>query len=99
MTARRLAAAAATVMAVVALTGALTTAPASAARGTLRVSGNVFPNPSGCYHGQYWPLVVENDTNRVATVYDQENCRGDRIGTVEQGESGTFEFGASVYIP
>lgn len=94
MRARRLVAAVGMAMAVL----AVVSVPASAANGVLRLSGNVFHDPSGCYQGQYWPLAVDNETDQVAIVFDDDNCRGQRVGRVGPGESAVFEFGASVHI-
>jgi hypothetical protein len=98
MKTRRLTAATGMTMAVVAVAGVLTAAPAVAANGVLRVSGNVFHDPSGCYHGQYWPLVVDNQTDQVAVVFDSDDGGGQRVGQVGPRGSSTFEFGASVFI-
>lgn len=98
MRTRRLTAAVGSTMAGLAVAGVLTAAPAVAANGELRVSGNVFHDPSGCYHGQFWPLAVDNETDQVAYVHDRENCRGQVIGQVDPDNSAVFEFGASVHI-
>ncbi|NYI04328.1 hypothetical protein [Allostreptomyces psammosilenae] len=92
----------ATTALVLAATGALAlgTSPlASAATGTLHIAPNSYTNPSGCYNAQIWPLTIRNNTNETATVYSNPDCRGQVLGTVPPGGSGTFEFGASVYIP
>ncbi|WP_121006589.1 hypothetical protein [Saccharothrix australiensis] len=84
--------------AVMAVAGVLTAAPASAAHGVLVVSGNRIDDPSGCYQGHHWPLVVDNRTDQVALVLDDDNCGGQVVGTVAPGEKQVFEFGASVHI-
>ncbi|MEV7941700.1 hypothetical protein AB0O82_36955 [Kitasatospora sp. NPDC088264] len=71
---------------------------AQAATGQLRVGFKSHNNPSGCYGSDIWPLIVENRTDKPAQVYDQPGCAGSVIAVVPPGESGTFEFGASVKI-
>ncbi|MFB6818160.1 hypothetical protein ACFCV8_26820 [Streptomyces sp. NPDC056347] len=79
----------------------LTTATsASAANGTLGVSGNTFKNPpAGCYTGKFIPLFVNNQTNVTVTVYGSSDCSGYAEGTVAPGKDGVFEFGNSVRVP
>ncbi|MER8104597.1 hypothetical protein [Kitasatospora sp. NPDC094016] len=71
---------------------------AQAATGQLRVGFKSYNNPSGCYRSDIWPLVVENRTDQPAQVYDQPGCSGSVIAVVAPGETGTYEFGASVKI-
>ncbi|MVO85916.1 hypothetical protein GPA10_14410 [Streptomyces sp. p1417] len=71
---------------------------AVAAQGTLTIVPTVYENPSGCYNGQIWPLIVQNGTDTVAVVHDGPDCSGSVIGEVAPGDTGTFEFGASVSI-
>lgn len=71
---------------------------AYAAQGSLTVSGNTYQNPSGCYSGRYWPLIVQNDTDEYALIYDGQNCTGQVISVVPPGGSETQEFGSSVSI-
>ncbi len=73
---------------------------ASAAHGTLRVSGRTYNNPrKGCYTGIFWPLVVSNQTNQTVLVYDNATCHGHVMGTVAPRRSGIFEFGEGVRVP
>ncbi|MFI6577619.1 hypothetical protein ACIBFB_17645 [Nocardiopsis sp. NPDC050513] len=72
--------------------------PAHAAQGVLTVSGNRFVDPSGCYEGRFWPLIVDNQTDGVAVVYDGQNCEGNVLRAVRPGASATEEFGASVLV-
>jgi hypothetical protein len=78
----------------------LTTATsANAATGTLIVNGRGNADPSGCYSSDRWPLTVENSTNTPVTIFDSANCDGRRLDELPPGQSRTFEFGASVYVP
>jgi len=72
---------------------------AQAATGDLQVGFAVHHNPSGCYNSDIFPLIVGNETNETATVYDQPDCQGNVIGTVAPGQNSVFEFGASVSVP
>ncbi|MEV0676448.1 hypothetical protein AB0I60_07980 [Actinosynnema sp. NPDC050436] len=99
VTARRLVAVGLAAAALVAVSAAVPTAPqAAAAQGVLWVSGNEFRDPSGCYHGNYLPLVVKNRTNRFAVVYDGTDCRGSVVSTVGPASDQVHEFGMSVRI-
>ncbi|GGQ90553.1 hypothetical protein [Kitasatospora griseola] len=72
---------------------------ASAATGTLVIAPNqTIENPSGCYNAQIFPLILRNETNEYALVYDGSNCTGQVIAVVPPGGSTTQEFGQSVYI-
>ncbi|KIQ65598.1 hypothetical protein TR51_17380 [Kitasatospora griseola] len=72
---------------------------ASAATGTLFIAPNqTIENPSGCYNAQIFPLILRNETNEYALVYDGSNCTGQVIAVVPPGGSTTQEFGQSVYI-
>ncbi|MGX4734684.1 hypothetical protein [Kitasatospora griseola] len=72
---------------------------ASAATGTLFIAPNQsIENPSGCYNAQIFPLILRNETNEYALVYDGSNCTGQVIAVVPPGGSTTQEFGQSVYI-
>jgi hypothetical protein len=90
-------------MASVLAAGALVvSAPGSAlaAQGVLSVSGNSYTNPApGCYQGKYWPLSVGNDTDSVVFVFDDDQCNGRIVGTVDPHQSRVFEFGSSVRVP
>ncbi|MFJ5924606.1 hypothetical protein ACIQF6_18605 [Kitasatospora sp. NPDC092948] len=95
---RRLATVLGTLAAASTMALALPTA-ALAASGTLYIAPNqAIDNPSGCYNGQIFPLVVRNETNEYALIYDGPNCTGQVIAVVPPGGSSTQEFGASVYI-
>ncbi|MFC4560956.1 hypothetical protein ACFO4E_03690 [Nocardiopsis mangrovi] len=72
--------------------------PAYAATGTLVLSGQTIENPSGCYNAQRWPLIVQNDTDEPALIFNAPNCTGAVIQVVPPGGSATSEFGVSVYI-
>ncbi|MFH8367227.1 hypothetical protein [Streptomyces sp. NPDC018031] len=73
---------------------------AVAANGVLTIVPRSYENPSGCHNGQINPLIVINQTDQTATVYDGPDCQGEAIGSVPPGgASGTFEFGSSVSIP
>ncbi|MFF0390071.1 hypothetical protein ACFYS8_15510 [Kitasatospora sp. NPDC004615] len=72
---------------------------ALAANGTLIIAPNqTINNPSGCYNAQIFPLILRNDTDEYALVYDGPNCTGQVIAVVPPGGSTTQEFGASVFI-
>ncbi|KJS63542.1 hypothetical protein [Streptomyces rubellomurinus] len=87
----------------VALTAAalcLTTATsAGAAAGAIILNGQAIQDPSGCYNVPGWPAVVDNQTDQVVTVFGNDDCTGPVNGTVGPGEMGTFDFGASVFVP
>jgi hypothetical protein len=71
-----------------------------AAQGTLKVSGNTYTSPGkGCYTGKFWPLAVTNDTDTTVSVFADDRCKGDFLGTVDPRNSRVFEFGGSVYVP
>ncbi|ANW19375.1 hypothetical protein [Streptomyces clavuligerus] len=94
---RRITTALGSLAAACAMTFALAT-PATAANGWLIVSGEKIENPSGCYSGRYWPLVVNNQTDGYALVYDGPNCTGRVIEVVPPGGMATSELGRSVSI-
>ncbi|NUS11131.1 MAG: hypothetical protein HOY69_06950 [Streptomyces sp.] len=71
---------------------------ASAATGTLVVSGTEYQNPSGCYNATIWPLQVANRTNEPVLVFTGQNCSGDVLEVVVPGSTVVSEFGASVYV-
>ena len=72
------------------------------ATGTLILDGKVIENPSGCYNRERQPerqpMTVDNQTDTVAAIYDQENCKGPITGTVQPRARGVFEFGVSLSI-
>jgi hypothetical protein len=71
-----------------------------AAQGVLTVSGNRYDNPAqGCYQGRFWPLSVDNQTDKPVYIFDNGNCQGDHVATVEPGGHRIFEFGSSVSVP
>ncbi|MEO3756046.1 hypothetical protein [Streptomyces sp. B6B3] len=72
---------------------------AQAATGTLTIGFQQINNPSGCYNSPIVPLIVNNQTDATAIIFDATNCGGYAIGTVAPGQAGTFEFGRSVSIP
>ncbi|MFS7879128.1 hypothetical protein ACEYXF_38165 [Streptomyces asiaticus] len=43
-------------------------------------------------------MIVTNNTNHVATVFELPNCQGLAIGQARPNESNVFEFGTSVSI-
>ncbi|MFE7592224.1 hypothetical protein ACFU6K_22735 [Kitasatospora sp. NPDC057512] len=57
----------------------------------------VIENPSGCNNATYRPLIVQNDTNEYALVYDGPDCTGNVIAVVPPGGHTTQEFGSSVF--
>ncbi|QKV93908.1 hypothetical protein HUT19_20855 [Streptomyces sp. NA02950] len=90
-------------MAVASMFGALALAllsagTATAAQGTLIVSGTPYSDPSGCYNTEQYPLRVDNHTDELAIVFSGPECQGAVTATVPPGERGVFEFGESVYI-
>ncbi|GAA2678351.1 hypothetical protein GCM10010400_47010 [Streptomyces aculeolatus] len=82
-----------------AMMGGTLTGLAWAANGTLRVGFDTYQNPSGCYDSKLLPMLVGNQTDRTAVVYNGKGCRGFIVGQVAPGSNGSFEFGQSVYIP
>ncbi|MBO1417867.1 hypothetical protein [Streptomyces sp. FH025] len=93
----------ATVLGTFAAAGAMAIAlpnAAFAATGQLIFApGQFIQNPSGCYNAPIFPLIVQNETNKNATVYDGPNCTGNVLATVPPGGGTTQEFGSSVYVP
>ncbi|WP_405796329.1 hypothetical protein [Streptomyces sp. NBC_01506] len=83
--------------------GALTlglSGSAWASQGTLTVSGKTYTDPGrGCYTGDFWPLAVNNRTDTVVFVYEDEDCEGRRIGRVLAGDNRVFDLGNSVGVP
>ncbi|MFF7455399.1 hypothetical protein [Kitasatospora sp. NPDC008115] len=72
---------------------------ASAANGELLISPNVvIDNPSGCYNAPIFPLIVRNNTDEYALVYNGPNCTGHVIAVVPPGGQTTQEFGSSVFV-
>jgi hypothetical protein len=72
--------------------------PAQTATGTLILNSQEIRNPSGCYNASSYPLRVTHRTNATALVFDQPGCAGHRVAVVAPGQTGVYEFGASVYI-
>jgi hypothetical protein len=76
--------------------------PAFAAHGTLVVPGAVVENPSGCVNAVLRPLVVRNETNEYALVYEGENCAGRVLEVIPPGGKSSdryaSEYGASVFL-
>ncbi|MFE7612328.1 hypothetical protein [Streptomyces celluloflavus] len=81
-----------------AVVGVAVPGSAQAATGDLKVGFTTYHNPRGCYESEIFPLIVGNQTDQVANVYDRPGCQGPVAGQVKRGESKTFEFGASVRI-
>jgi hypothetical protein len=69
------------------------------AEGTLVLNGNTIENPSGCYNSEQWPMRVNNQTDTGAAIYNIADCKGEITDTVQPGNQGVFEFGASVSFP
>ncbi|MFI5757632.1 hypothetical protein [Streptomyces sp. NPDC051569] len=71
-----------------------------AAEGTLTVSGQTYTDPAqGCYTGNFWPLSVNNETDTLVYVFDNDRCYGQPIDRLGAGDSRVFEFGESVRVP
>ncbi|AUG79378.1 hypothetical protein CFP65_4648 [Kitasatospora sp. MMS16-BH015] len=77
----------------------LTTTSANAASGAIILNGQAIQEPSGCYNSPESPTEVDNQTDQVVTVYGNDDCTGPENGKVWPGNSDTFPFGSSVYIP
>ncbi|MET8542100.1 hypothetical protein ABZW03_15790 [Kitasatospora sp. NPDC004799] len=72
---------------------------AFAAHGQLVIApATIVKDPSGCYNAQVVPLILRNETDESATVYDGANCTGQVIAVVPPGGHTTQEFGSSVYV-
>ena len=87
-------------LAACAVTAALTWAgggPASAATGTLYVSGIPYANPTGCHNGAGMPMRVHNDTGVAVYVHLPRDCGGPAVGVVRPGDS-RFVVGQSVHV-
>ena len=70
---------------------------ASAATGTLYVSGIPYQDPTGCHNGAGMPMRVHNDTDTAVSVYLARDCRGPAVDQVRPGGSRVV-FGQSVYV-
>ncbi|GAA1960468.1 hypothetical protein [Kitasatospora viridis] len=79
--------------------GLTTATSAGAATGQLSLNDQFFQDPSGCYNAESGPLNVYNGTDQEVTVFGNADCTGPVNGTVDPGQSGNFDFGASVSVP
>ncbi|MFC4010007.1 hypothetical protein ACFOY2_22455 [Nonomuraea purpurea] len=82
-------------------TAALILAPATAeaAHGEfIFAGGQVVENPSGCIEPRIRPLILHNNTNEYALVYNGHNCTGQVIAVVPPGGRTTQVLGSSVFV-
>ncbi|MHA4820061.1 hypothetical protein ACXZ65_37570 [Streptomyces aculeolatus] len=59
-----------------AMMGGTLTGSAWAANGTLRVGFDTYQNPSGCYDSKLLPMLVGNQTDKTAVVYNGKAAAG-----------------------
>ncbi|MCP2257543.1 hypothetical protein LX15_001228 [Streptoalloteichus tenebrarius] len=72
--------------------------PAEAAQGTLVVDGKRHQDPSGCFASEQYPMTIANNTDSMASVFDDAECSGTMVALIPPGGGGVFQYGSSVQI-
>lgn len=72
-------------------------ASASAATGTLYVSGIPYANPSGCHNGASVRIHVHNATKVTVRVHLLRDCKGPVVAKIRPGQARAV-MGQSVHV-
>lgn len=73
---------------------------AHAATGALIINGRAYIDPAsgGCYEGQMWPLIVNNETDGTAVIFAGPDCTGEFLRILTPGQTAVSELGQSVAV-